>query len=323
MAILASILILGSTALGVTVYSYDFEDPPVAIGNLIGQDSWVLHRTGSADPYVVDGSGEGGNNHTQVVRGYVGIENAQRAFDPVSVTPIVVTDNDYLTFQWDMRALSPLLLVNLHPENVAPPSTPAGGAFRIGMNGGKFFAQCGGNQVGDTFTQSHWYQIKAVADMSDNGRFSLYYRRLSSPPETEFTLDSVIQDVYPGTLSPDVNGEYQFYYYTIASMGNNCYLDNFVLDVTPIPSPYLLGDANQDGVVSADDFASIQSSFGNTGDPGGGLFGDANHDGVVSADDFASIQSSFGNTSPEPAPEPATLGLLAMGLIAVFHRRSK
>ena len=49
------------------------------------------------------------------------------------------------------------------------------------------------------------------------------------------------------------------------------------------------------------------------------LLGDANFDGVVSADDFAAVQANFGNH----LPEPATIGLLAMGLIAVFCRRSK
>ena len=87
----------------------------------------------------------------------------------------------------------------------------------------------------------------------------------------------------------------------------------------------LLGDANLDTVVSADDYASVQANFGNTGAAGGGLLGDANHDGLVSADDYASVQANFGNTSGgmSAVPEPATLGLLAIGLIAVLRRRTK
>ena len=57
----------------------------------------------------------------------------------------------------------------------------------------------------------------------------------------------------------------------------------------------VIGDANYDGVVSADDFSSIQANFGNTGG-GGVLLGDANRDGLVSADDFASVQANFGKS---------------------------
>jgi len=51
-----------------------------------------------------------------------------------------------------------------------------------------------------------------------------------------------------------------------------------------------------DGVVSAGDYASVQSAFGDTGDTGDtgtGIIGDANGDGVVSAGDYASAQANF------------------------------
>ena len=87
-------------------------------------------------------------------------------------------------------------------------------------------------------------------------------------------------------------------------------------------SDFLLGDANHDGLVSADDYASVQANFGHTGTAGGSLLGDANHDGLVSADDYASVQANFGNTSGMSAvPEPATLAFLGIGLTVVLSRR--
>ncbi len=86
----------------------------------------------------------------------------------------------------------------------------------------------------------------------------------------------------------------------------------------------LLGDANGTDTVSADDYASVQSNFGDTGDPG--LSGDANGDGVVSADDYASVQSNFGaarGMGGASVPEPGTMALLAAGSLLLLKRKRK
>ena len=91
----------------------------------------------------------------------------------------------------------------------------------------------------------------------------------------------------------------------------------------PIPKPGPLpGDANNDGVVSADDYGEVQLRFGDVGEAG--ILGDANLDGVVSADDYGSVQLNFGTVygmGGVPVPEPATIGLLLLGGALVASRR--
>ncbi len=84
----------------------------------------------------------------------------------------------------------------------------------------------------------------------------------------------------------------------------------------------LLGDANNDSMVSADDYGSVQLNFGDVGDIN--ILGDANLDGVVSADDYGSVQLHFGAMAGAgyvPVPEPATLSLLVIGGFAILRRR--
>ncbi len=87
-----------------------------------------------------------------------------------------------------------------------------------------------------------------------------------------------------------------------------------------VPVDILQGDANGDGMVTAGDYASVCSHFGDMGDPG--IPGDANYDGVVSAGDYASVQSNFGSTSGgQILPESATMSLVIVGGLSLIRRR--
>ena len=82
------------------------------------------------------------------------------------------------------------------------------------------------------------------------------------------------------------------------------------------------GDANNDSVVSADDYGSVQLNFGDTGAVN--IPGDANLDGVVSADDYGSVQLHFGTSygaGGAPVPEPATMLLLTIGGLGLLRRK--
>jgi autotransporter-associated beta strand protein len=88
------------------------------------------------------------------------------------------------------------------------------------------------------------------------------------------------------------------------------------------------GDTNGDGVVDAVDYIALKTNFGVT--EGAtlemGNF-DAESDGNVDWDDLKILMANFGTRSgggaPAATPEPATLGLLAIGALAVLRRRRR
>lgn len=88
--------------------------------------------------------------------------------------------------------------------------------------------------------------------------------------------------------------------------------------------PLLAGDANNDGVIDADDYLAVELNFGAIGNPAGYLLGDANDDGRVDGDDLLAIERNFGKIyDAGPAtPEPTSLGvLLAAAASFVIRRR--
>ena len=99
-----------------------------------------------------------------------------------------------------------------------------------------------------------------------------------------FPFNIPVGDYYVGTIIDASNSV------TESDESNN----NHAFDEYPLRVA-ILGDANNDGVVSADDYGSVQINFGDTGEVG--ILGDANLDGVVSSDDYGSVQLNFGNTS--------------------------
>ncbi|MEM6750557.1 MAG: PEP-CTERM sorting domain-containing protein [Planctomycetota bacterium] len=90
-----------------------------------------------------------------------------------------------------------------------------------------------------------------------------------------------------------------------------------LVDLVPDVS-FLEADFNQDGVVDLLDFDILAQNFGGAGTP---PTGDANDDGIVNLLDFDLLAQQFGQSSPAAVPEPASLGLLALGGLAALRRR--
>ena len=103
------------------------------------------------------------------------------------------------------------------------------------------------------------------------------------------------------------------------------------------------GDANLDGVVNGYDYTLIDNGFNNR--LTGWHNGDFNYDGVVNGDDYTLIDNAFNtqgaslaaapaatiaadiaqvaNASGSSVPEPASLGLLMIGVTGLLRQRRK
>jgi len=85
------------------------------------------------------------------------------------------------------------------------------------------------------------------------------------------------------------------------------------------------GDTNADGVVDAADFITLKKNFG-TSTGAGVAAGDFNATGTVNWADLNILTNNMGTGgggAPATTPEPATLGLLAIGALAIIRRRRR
>ena len=153
------------------------------------------------------------------------------------------------------------------------------------------------------------------------------------------TLDSglKVKLMNTGGGTPELGDEYDLF--TYGSFSGS--FEGSSIDVTSVPTwpPVqiaqdtgriflrfsLLGDANNDGVVDAADYITVKQNFGMTS---GAKWSDGNFTsgGTVDWDDLQILMASFSTRSIGEAPavpEPATLGLLAIGALALLRRRQR
>ncbi len=80
-----------------------------------------------------------------------------------------------------------------------------------------------------------------------------------------------------------------------------------------------IGDFNLDGQVNASDLLLLQAYFGNTGVIWQN--GNSNCDSMSDATDLIRLKDHYGFMVASAVPEPATLGLLALGGLVLLRRK--
>ena len=100
-----------------------------------------------------------------------------------------------------------------------------------------------------------------------------------------------------------------FYSATITGIGEATYVEEGFENGSCGP----IGDINCDGRVDAEDLGLVRTYFGVNDQ------GDADGDGLTDAKDLGHVRTNFGQ-SAAPTPEPATMGLLALGGLALCRR---
>jgi len=102
---------------------------------------------------------------------------------------------------------------------------------------------------------------------------------------------------------------------------------NYTTGILSVALGLLAGDADKNGVVDAADYITVKQNFGMTSGATWemGNF-DSDIDENVDWDDLQLLMANFGTRSVGGAPatpEPATLGLLAIGALALLRRRRR
>ena len=178
-------------------------------------------------------------------------------------------------------------------------------------------------------------RLRLPRDLSANGRFIAGRDRVDTDDDRAWLVRLDRPFVIPGDYSPDgmVNVEdIDLQAAAMSELAPNLALydenDDGLVDfvdrsiwITEHAQTWA-GDADLDQDVDFADFLSLSTGFGQAG---GSAKGDFDGNGMVAFEDFLMLSDNFGNTlAPAQAiPEPSTLGLAVLGLLAMVSVRHK
>jgi autotransporter-associated beta strand protein len=158
-------------------------------------------------------------------------------------------------------------------------------------------------------------ELAGAATVTNTNTF--YFNALGSLAAGTYTLITAASGLTGGTFA--IGTTLPEYKLTLDPTDTAVYL-NVALSIVP-------GDTNDDKVVDAADFITLKKNFGaGPGAAGKEAIGDFNASGTVNWADLGILMNNMGKTgggAPATTPEPATLGLLAIGALAIVRRRRR
>ncbi len=214
-------MLIGAPAHAST-FSYDFE--ALVSGNLVGQDGWTQVANWFS-PEIASG---GGINPTKASARTNSAQGTGTGATRLLASALTYSTAD-TAVPWQFDGL-------VNGTDSSQTALIGIGSRLFGRQGTKTILISGASQFGDTLLANDWYQYRLELDFSVTGvNSTLFYRNLTAG-ETDFTRDSVLQDINLG-LTPDELGEYRFSSLLIRQDTNlgGTYIDN--IQVSPVPAP--------------------------------------------------------------------------------------
>jgi len=192
----------------------------------------------------------------------------------------------------------------------------SGGAISLTKSGAGTQVLSGNlSYAGETIVEAGTLSIKGGLD--DASTVTIF-DNATAYLDLNFIGTDIIGELVLGTVTMDPDKYYSAINYPSYFTGTGRV---HVGAITVLP-----GDTNDDGVVDAVDYIAIKTNFGLSGIGITRLQGDLIDNDIVDWADLQELLAQFGTRSvggAPAAPEPATLGLLAIGALAVLRRRRR
>jgi uncharacterized protein (TIGR03790 family) len=266
------------------------------------------------------------------------IDRAQRAFVPRSSSYVVIDDDPAAgtdrMVQLRDSGLTPKGQKFVYDNTAAALTTAPGpvvgyvshGIHGGGLNSGYITNQLsftlGNGAVFDTHESYNAYSFRSGGNLGGQGLVAEWLKigGTAGIGNVQEPLNGTNYEANEDQLFKMLLSGYTWGEAAWSSLRQLSYVNTVVGDPLMTWKPALPGDANLDGVVDGADLNIVLSNYNQTN--ADWMHGDLNGDGIADGTDLNIVLADFNTSSGESVvaavPEPGTLGMLALGALAVL-----